>query len=89
MSCADDWKTEKTATFLTTVPDGWSEIDDGWVAIAARPVRDFSGDPDQRVEELKAWSIEQVDKLVACIPDYAEAPIDTANVETEDEKEDA
>ena len=85
--CADDWVAEAPATYLTRVPIGWIEIDDGWMIATTRPVSQFSADPDIRVEELKAWAIGHVDELVACIPDYAVAPLEASTSDADDKAE--
>jgi hypothetical protein len=79
----DDWKKAKASTLFSKLPEGWVEINEDYDVVIARAVSQFEADPDDRVQSLINWALEEVGRAAACIPNFEAVPVENIQVEAE------
>ena len=59
----DENEKRRSIDLVSGVPEGWLEMKTRPALIATKAVRLFSGDPNRRAEELRAWACDQIGSL--------------------------
>jgi hypothetical protein len=72
---SDTSERKKASDLLSKIPEGWVEIPDQYTAIAIKAVSQFEADPDVRAQSLIDWAQAEVGRVVACIPNFDDAPV--------------